>query len=437
MNNILESVLSGVKKQNAECDLLLTKSKSLKMSVQKGALSTYNVTSSQVLGLRLIKDNKVGIAFTEALDKESLNFMVSQALQNAELNAVNEYEDILSLSGEIHDVKKSQQESISTDDKISKVLELESLPKKWDSRVVAVPYNGYTEQEYESIYMSSRGRKAFYADNSYSIHNSILLDENNQKSTFYDFHQAYSFQDLKWDKVIRTALSHAQNLLAARSISTGKYEVQLTSDVLQSLFNVFNGIFSAKGAKDKVNPWRENLGEMVTSSDLSIEDHPLYSESFRISKFDSEGFERRPMHLVENGILKNFYHNSSTAGYFKTQTTGHAARAPQGSLGVGGTDLIIHGKNPSSKPAKFLEVIQLDGLHAGTNRITGDFSLPVKGYLWEGGERKEAFSNVTLSGNFYQMLKHVTVTGTSPLASTDQCFFSVPLIFNELSIAGI
>ena len=87
-------------------------------------------------------------------------------------------------------------------------------------------------------------------------------------------------------------------------------------------------------------------------------------------------------------------------------------------------------------PQRYLEVIQLDGLHAGTNSITGDYSLGVKGYLWESGEKKLCFGGVTLSGNFFQMLKNLDVTGSELLASSDRYFFSSPIIFHDLSIAG-
>jgi PmbA protein len=72
MKKIMEQVLNKLTDLKAEGDLLLDTSKSLKMSVHNQELSEYKVSSSQVLGLRLIKDDKVGIAYTESLDEESL-----------------------------------------------------------------------------------------------------------------------------------------------------------------------------------------------------------------------------------------------------------------------------------------------------------------------------------------------------------------------------
>lgn len=436
MKKLMENILNQVTDLNAEADLILSTSKSLKLSAQGEALSEYKVSSSQILGVRLIKDYKVGISYTESLDKESLALMVNQALENAETNEANPSEKILDLSGDINDVITYEEREVDIAEKTKQVIKLETEVKKRDSRVEAVPYNGYSENEFISHYMSSRGRYGIYQDQSYQVWTSALLGEAGKKSMYYDLSLAHRFQDLDWEYVIKSSLYHAQEMLKEKTIATGKYQVRFTEDSFKDLMDVFSSIYSAKAAMDQVNPWANKLGEIVTSSDLTIEDHPLFQKAFRISKFDSEGVERRPLKLVKEGVLQTFYHNSITANSLKASNTGHASRGPQSSLNVSGTVLLITGENARPTPPKYLEIIQIDGLHAGTNSITGDFSLPVKGYVWEGGEKKMAFGGVTLNGNFFNMLKNVEVLGSKLLASTDRSFFSVPLIFNDLSIAG-
>ena len=436
MKNLMEKILNQVTDHKAEADLILSTSKSLKLSAQGEAISEYKVSSSQILGIRLIKDHKVGISYTESLDEESLALMVSQALENAETNEPNPYEKILDLSGEVNDVITYDEKEVDITEKTKQVIRLETEVKSRDSRVEAVPYNGYAENEFISQYMSSRGRYGKYQDQSYQVWTSALLGEAAKKSMYYDLSLAHKFQDLDWEYVIKNSLYHAQEMLKEKTIPTGKYQVRFTEDSFKDLMDVFSSLYSAKAAMDKVNPWANKLGEVVTSSELTIEDHPLFEKAFRISKFDSEGVERKPLKLVKEGVLQSFYHNSITANALKASNTGHASRGPQSSLNIGGTVLLIKGRNVRPAPPKYLEIIQMDGLHAGTNSITGDFSLPVKGYIWEGGEKKQAFGGVTLNGNFFNMLKNVEVTGSELQASTDRSFFSVPLIFNDLSIAG-
>lgn len=436
MKNILENVLSQVKDQKAEGDVILNRASSLNMSVQQNALAEYKVSSSQVLGLRLIKDGKVGLSYTESLDEQSLKTLVKQAVENAQTNSPNQHERILDHAGHISDEIEYPEVEASMPEKVQRVLTLESELKNRDPRFLASPYNGYSEGEYFGYYMSTKGRSTSYKDKMYTIYTGALLGEGQKKATYYDSHMTHTYQELDWEKVISHTLDYAQQILKEAPIATGKYEVRLTEDALSSLLGVFSSLFSAKAVMDKVNPWGNKLGAQVTAAGLSIEDHPQFARSFRINKVDSEGVETKPMYLVKDGELKDFYHNSITANHFKTQTNAHGARGPQGPLGVSGNTTIIHGKKAKPLPPKYLEIFQLDGLHAGTNRITGDFSLPVKGFVWENGEKKMTFGNVTLSGNFFNMLKEVEVVGTELMSSRDRSFFSVPLIFNGLSIAG-
>lgn len=436
MKNVLERVINELTDHKAEADLFFATSKSLKMSAQKGAISTYNVSSSQILGVRAIKDGRVGISYTESMDNESVSLLIKQALQNAETSEPNHDEKIMHLTGEIKDELNKPEAAVDISVKTQKALELEGKPKAMDSRVVSVPYNSYSENEYFSQYLSSRGRSAVYTDKSYSITASALLDDKGKKANFYDFHSAHTFNDLEWDRVVENSLFHARNLLEEKSLPTGKYAVMFNTDCLKEIIGCFSNFYSAKSALDKMNPWASKMGEEVITKDLSIEDHPLFDRSFRISKFDSEGVERKPMYLIQDGVLKNFYHNSVTAKKMNTVTTGHAARGPSSSLNVGGTDLIIRGKNKKPLPQKYLEVIEMAGLYSGANRVTGSFSVAVKGYMYENGKRTMTFGNITLSGNLIEILKRAEVVGDELLASTDESFFSVPLLFDGLSIAG-
>jgi PmbA protein len=436
MKNLMDRVIDELTDHQAEGDLFFTATKSLKMSAQKGSLSEYKVSSSQILGLRAIKDGRVGISYTEALDDESVSLLIKQALQNAQTSEPNFDETIMDLSGEIRDELKTPEMSVDIEVKIQKTLDLETKPKTMDSRVLAVPHNAYAESEHFSHYLNSRGRSAIYSDKSYSISVSTLMDQEGKKANFHDFDLAHQFNDLNWHKIVENSIYHAKNLLDEKSLPTGKYAVMFNTDCLKQLIGCFSNFYSAKSFLDNMNPWGARIGEEVMTKDLTIEDHPLFENSFRISRFDSEGYERKPLYLIQDGVLTNLYHNSVTAKKFNSNTTGHAWRGPTSALNVCGTDLIIRGKNRKPLPQKYLEIIEMAGLYSGANRVTGSFSVAVKGYMYQNEKRSMTFGNITLSGNLIEIFKGAEVVGDDLLSSTDGSFFSVPIVFEGLSIAG-
>lgn len=436
MRELMEKVMNEIKARGAEGDITLSSSKSLRMSAQNGDISDYKVSGSRILGVRLIKDSRVGMAYSESLDPDSLKLLVKQAIENAENSRENPHEKITSLPGDLHDDMAYPEDETSIDVKTDLALRLESEVKKRDKRVSAVPYNSFSENEYQSLYLSSSGRFTSYSDKAYSITSSALMSEEGKKANYYDYHSAHTFKELDFEKVISTSLFHAQNILREEMLPTGKYSVMFSEDSLKSLIECFSNLYSAKSAIDKLNPWANSQGEKVISMDLTITDEPQYQGAFRRSLFDSEGYEQKNLTLIRDGVLESFYHNTVTASLLGTRTTGHAAGGPGSPLGVSGTHMVIRGKNVQSKPDRYLEVIQIAGLHSGANRVSGSFSFAVKGYLWENGKRIKTFGNCTLSGNILELLKRAEVVGEDLRSSTDKSFFSVPLIFHELSIAG-
>ena len=80
-------------------------------------------------------------------------------------------------------------------------------------------------------------------------------------------------------------------------------------------------------------------------------------------------------------------------------------------------------------------ITELGGLHAGANVISGDFSLLARGFEVHGGQCVRAVEQITVAGNFFQMLKDIEAVGSdlkfrgSPVASPS-------LLLRGLMVAG-
>ena len=78
-----EQILSLVTKSGAKGDLIVDQGNAISLKARDGQLEEHKVTSSRIFGLRVIKDDKVGTAYSEATDSDSLSSLVEQALTNA------------------------------------------------------------------------------------------------------------------------------------------------------------------------------------------------------------------------------------------------------------------------------------------------------------------------------------------------------------------
>jgi PmbA protein len=439
MKKHLEKVIDLTTKAGAEsCDAILNAGQSFSLSAQNNSIDKYNVSGSQVIGVRAIVDNKVGISYTESFDDDAIEFAARAAVENAKSSDANEFEKI-SIKSEDMISKKEKSNEASTQEKIDFCLRLESEVKEKDSRVQAVPYNGLSESESQSYYLNSLGTFTADSENYLSCYTSALIHEGSQNSMHYHSSIARSLSELDLKACVDESLEHAVNWLDAGAVETGAYDLIFTPDSFVSVFNCFGNIFSAKSAWEKTNPFAEKLGAKVADERLSVKDVPMYQDAFFQYEFDSEAVKRNDLSLIENGVLKSFYHNTATANYFKTTTTAHASRGPKSALGVAGTNRLIATGNSNHSEltgGTYLEIHSLQGLHSGANAISGEFSFGASGYLCRDGKRVQPVKGITVAGNFHKMLQNIRTIGDTLNHNTDKSFFTPLIRFADVRIAG-
>lgn len=422
-----------------DCDVILSEGKSFNLSVQNNEIDSYKVSGSNTIGIRVIKDNKIGLSYSEELSKEAIGIMIDKALANSEFSRVNELEAIENDSKEkkIHSEKKS--EDVSVQELIDLGKRLESDMKAKDKNIAAVPYNGVSESESSSYYMNSKGSFCFDEGYHLSCYTSALIKDGAKNSLHYYGSLADKFSKLDFNKCIEESYRHAKAWGNASSLSSGKYPVIFSIDQLESLMGAFQGIFSAKSRMEKSNPMSESFGKEIFHKDITIIDSPVYEKSLFKTPFDSEGFQSEEMNLIENGVFKNFWHNSVTAKKFNEENNFRASRGARSSLGVAGTNIIIkEGKSSESDlhQGKYLKIYSMQGLHSGLNFMSGDFSFGASGYLMDGDEIVQAVNGITVAGNFYEMMKNIDAIGNHLRPNSSYSFFSPEIRFTNLTVAG-
>ena len=159
-------------------DIIGSKSESMSFKAAGGKLDEYKISQGQVLGIRVIKDCKVGLAYSESLDSKALEYMVQTAVQNAEFAKVNETEEIAVDAPEnieVIDPDLNQQEELVVDSQIAFALSLESEVLKADSRARNAPYNGLSMSQSDLYIANSSGRTCFHTEKNHSCYTSALL----------------------------------------------------------------------------------------------------------------------------------------------------------------------------------------------------------------------------------------------------------------------
>jgi PmbA protein len=425
-----------------ECDVILNRGQSLSLQALKGAIDKSKVTSTQVVGIRIIHDQRIGISASESLEAESLRMMVEQAKATSRYSGVDPYQSITQKNKDdilVVPDRVKEADPAALQDKIALAIQLEQEVLAKDKRIHNVPYSGYSDGEGESFYANHLGTFCYQKDRSFSAYTSALAGEDQRQAMYSSSTIGRSFSELDLKACVDEASAIALRLIDAKPVPTGRYDVIFSVDEWESLLGAHLGAFSAKAAKEGTAYYRDKLSTSIAHSGLTLRDLPTYADGFSFSAFDDEGVPRQDLTVIDRGVLQSFFHNSATAKFFKTKTTAHAGRGARGSLSVSPSQLVFDRGTSSEKDlyaGQVLKVISLKGLHSGTNAVSGHFSLALEGIMYKDGIAGQMVKDVTLSANFYDILNSVQAIGSTLEASSGRGFFSPSIRFGSLSVAG-
>ena len=419
-------------------DIVLEEGQSQSLQAQHGKISENKISATRIMGIRVQKNGRLGLSYSESLREAERRSMVEMALRNAEFAKLDPSQGIHSKAeGPLLPDCSAQwlsEPEVSLEQKEELARMLESEPLLRDKRVRVVPYCGFGESHSGHYVANSNGVFCYERGHGYGCYTYVLMEQDGRKADYGQQSEALKFSALDWQDCVDTALREAAVLLDAKPAG-GNYDVIFAPDVFADLLGCFDGMFSGFGAKAKTNPMRDKLGEIIAAPGLQLIDMPRYREALNRQYFDAEGQIPKDLPLIENGVLRNFYHNTETARYFDTVSNARAVRSAKGGLRTGGNCLLVLPGTDSVREGKFVEIMELHGLHAGCDAISGDFSLSCTGKLYDGETMLQGVRDATLAGNFYQMLGQLGGIGAQLKANSSQTVFTPDLRFCGLNLA--
>ncbi|WP_045423380.1 TldD/PmbA family protein [Vibrio jasicida] len=438
--NAVDYVLSEAKRQGAEADVIVNRNSSFSLKANQGKLDEYKVSSSQVLGVRVVKDARVATSYSESLEQPSLDLMLTNALQSARFSKQDEHQTISCVNSEITTdfAEIAQEDTTSVDEKIEMSLALEqgviALP-----HASSAPYNGYSDGETQLIIANTQGSLCQHFERSFTCYAYTLFEKDGKQSMAGRMSLGRRFDELNPTYCIEGGYNLARDLLEGAPVATGNYPAIFHINALASLFGAFGSAFSGVRAMKGITPLGDKLGQRVASDLITFTDTAYMPNGMAISGFDSEGFATQDNVMIANGELKTLLHNSQTASYLGAVSTASAARGAKSSLDVSANHKVISTGSSSAsevKAGEYLELVELQGVHSGADAVSGDFSFGASGFLCRDGERIQPVRGITVAGNFYKMLQEVEAVGDTQLISDSRTFFAPDVRFARLSIGG-
>ncbi len=397
----------------SDFEIYMERSKRLSLSTYKGELDKFSSSEPVGVSVRGIYHGKMGNAYTEKLDEEALKFLLEDCKTNAEINETQEPVFIYKpqeISGEPY--KNSGFDALSTQEKIEM---LKSAEKKAAADVSGLDQlqNLYGDYQTQVTLVNSNGLEAHYETQMGYLYYAPIIKRGEDVKNESGMQVFTDFSQLRSEEVLREAIDRTNLMFGATTLASGKYKTILDNRCAGSLLEAMASIFSAEAVDKGLSGFKGKVGERVSSESLSIIDDPQFEKGLIRVPFDSEGVPTKRKALIEQGKLTGYLHNLKTANKFGVAPTGNGFKASfKSPVGISGTNLFIEAGQWSleallEKVETGIYITGLDGLHSGLNAITGDFSLSCRGRQIISGKLQGAIHQMTVSGNFFEMLMAV------------------------------
>ena len=428
-----------------EYELYYTESDQISAGAMMHELQEFTTSNDAGACFRCIFAGKMGYASTELFTEDEAIRIVEAAMRNA---TAIESEDVVFIH-EAGDTYQEMEPVKTTEPTGAQLVEaVRKLEEKLYTKDRRVIEGSQTLAGFGRTCIALCNSKGLDLSCEYDysmIGAEAIVKDGEEMFSSYDM-KATDFADINIDEMADKVVESAVASIGTESVASGVYNIVLSNKMAATLLSTFSSIFSADAAQRGLSLLAGKEGKQIASELVTITDDPFCKETFLRMPFDGEGVATRYKNVVEKGILSTLLHNLTTANKAGVASTGNGHKAGYAdSVNIMPYNFYFAKGGAGSREDVFkavdkgIYVTTLNGLHAGANAVTGDFSIASEGFWIENGEKRHAVKNFTISGNFYELLRKISLVGDDLefMSPRGGCCFGAPTVMvKEISVAG-
>ncbi|MGJ8453786.1 TldD/PmbA family protein [Pseudothermotoga sp. U03pept] len=425
------------KKGFDDCELLFMKIKEFGVTVSKQNVENYTDADSFVVTFKGLKDGKSAFSSSEVIDEDAVKFLVDSAYENFLITDTLEEDSIYDGSGEYSPSQRFEDQfaSISVKEKIRMAKFLEEKALSCDKRIAMVIMSSYSHEAYQITIFNTKGVELSESTGLGACFVYLVASDGNKPKKGWKAVFGSSPNEIDLNKVASEAAKEALSQLGAESLRSGKYRAILRNDVFADLFSAFMPIFSAESVQKGLSPLKGKINSKIASDKLTVLEDPLFDKTPIKRSFDNEGVPTKRKLFIDQGVLTTYFHSLKSAKKDRVQPTGNVFTFKCVPL----NSIVKPGESSFPELMKKMDegviITGLDGLHSGVRTVSGEFSVSAVGYYVQRGEVVKPVEQITISGNFIDLLKSIEEVGNdSELVSGSAYFPSV--LLDSIDVAG-
>ncbi|MBE6496407.1 MAG: TldD/PmbA family protein [Methanobrevibacter thaueri] len=430
---IAEDVKKALENKCDAYEIYIDESKLIQLDTLKEELNFAKEEIDMGVGIRVLKDQKQGFAFTSNMDK--LVETAQKAVDNSKLTKVDDNYSFAEVE-KVNEVKKVYDDKFNDLSLDESVEFLKSTISQALDSGCEVTGSGFSASEGRSLIVNSNGVSIEDNGTGFGLGLSVTIQKDGEIASAYNS-QSSRFFDLDGEKLASEVCDLAKSSLNTKPVETNDYDVVLDYYAAVGLLQTFIGAFNGENVLRGRSILKDKLGEEIASPALSIIDNPLLEKGMGTAKCDGEGSVSRETALIQDGKLNSFIYDIYNANKAGVETT---------SNGLRGSYLTTPMIAPTNLEFKFGEMKELSEIDNGVlttsvlgahtaNPISGDFSVEANNaFKIENGEMGDPIKKAMISGNIFEIMK--SVEGLDSEIKQYGSYIIPKLLVHDLRVVG-
>ena len=439
-------VKAGMEYGFEECEASYATESSMSIDILNGEVSSYENSATSSLSFRGLKNGQMGYCSTNILEDSSIDYLLKSAMENCEvLN--DEDPQFIYCDENNKDLYFSQVTDAyakNTYKSFSELgLKIEKAILALDERIDAVDFLTISCSTGPYLIINSKGLHSYRDTDGISLMASArATDSDGSVKSGGHYWIGKDIDDFDLDKFLEKFKENLIGKMGAKSCKSGNYKAILKSEAFQQFFMVFFGNFLATTMQRGLSLLADKEGEKIASDVFTVKEQPMLDKALTKIPFDDEGVLTTEKAIIDNGVFATALYDLKSAYKAGRKSTGNGFRSGSAVSEMPTNLVVVAGDKDleglMEEVGDGIMLTDLSGLHAGVNAISGDFSLLCEGYLIENGKKGRPVEQITVAGNFYEVIKSIKSVGNDIInvPSGEGEFFTPSVYIESLAISG-
>ena len=413
-------VVSRAVEQGVEAEAFVNVGQNTSVNVDRGEVEKLSQAGSKGLGVRVIRDGRMGYAYTSDFGASSIKKTIEAAVTLANVADGDEYRSLPApqpLEDDELEVYDQAIVELPIGRKVEMARRIEKAAFRYDERVVLTNRCTLMSQHGTVAVANSKGIAGSYDKSFIGGFVMVMAADENDRSMAFGFDFGSRLADFRPTEVGKDAARKAVGMLGGKPVPTQRASVVYSPMAATSILGALSRALGADAMQRNRSFLEGKVGHTVAADIVSVLDNGRLPGGIATRPFDDEGVPTAATRLIDEGVLQTALHDHYTATRDGTaSSTGNANRRSHASMPA------LDASNFYFQPGHETPEEVIGGVEQGLyvesvmntasiNPISGDYSISAKGYWIEKGKLSHPVNEVTIALPMQELLQNVKAVG--------------------------